>query len=128
MSTGPPSIQGTLIPFVENGQLSDSDGSIWQLATDNWSLAVAAANALAVDAGSGSITGGECQKRGARRRLRTSLQPAKTAAGSHVHALWWEPGFIALLFWPSWALLALIGVALIWVGRKRHYTHVYSNY
>jgi hypothetical protein len=34
----------------------------------------------------------------------------------------------ALLLWPSWGLLTLMGIGLLWIGRKRKSTRVFSNF
>ena len=56
-----------------------------------------------------------------------SLKLAKEAVEKHLHPLVWDPAITALLFWPSWALLGLIGLILVWLGRKRHSANIYSN-
>lgn len=57
-----------------------------------------------------------------------SLEAAQKAVEQHVHPLAWDPFLTALLLWPSWALFALFGVILLWLGRKRKQTRVFSNF
>ncbi len=57
-----------------------------------------------------------------------SLAAAKLSVQTHIHPIAWDPLLTALLSWPSWALFALIGVILLWLGRKRKRTQIFSNF
>lgn len=57
-----------------------------------------------------------------------SIEAAQKAIEMHIHPLVWDPFMTALLLWPSWALFALFGVILLWLGRKRKRTQVFSNF
>ena len=57
-----------------------------------------------------------------------SLVAAQKAVETHIHPIIWDPFLTALLSWPSWALFALFGVILLWLGRKRRRTQIFSNF
>ena len=57
-----------------------------------------------------------------------SLEAAQKSVETHISPLVWDPFITALLLWPSWALFALFGVVLLWLGRKRKRTQVFSNF
>ena len=57
-----------------------------------------------------------------------SFAAAQQSVETHVHPLAWDPFMTAFLLWPSWALFALFGVILLWFGRKRSRTQVFSNF
>jgi hypothetical protein len=59
---------------------------------------------------------------------RASIEAAQKSIETHIHPLAWDPFLTALLLWPSWALFALFGVILLWLGRKRKRTQVFSNF
>jgi hypothetical protein len=59
---------------------------------------------------------------------KTSLESAQKSIEQHVHPLVWDPVMTALLLWPSWALFALVGIVLLWLGRSRKRTQVFSNF
>jgi len=58
----------------------------------------------------------------------SSMEAAQKAVETHIHPFVWDPVITALLFWPSWALLALVGIWMLWIGRKRTATRVFSNF
>lgn len=57
-----------------------------------------------------------------------SITAAQQSIETNIHPLAWDPFMTALLLWPSWALFALLGVILLWLGRKRKRTQVFSNF
>lgn len=59
---------------------------------------------------------------------KVSIEAAQKSVETHIHPFIWDPFITALLLWPSWALFALFGVILLWLGRKRKRTQVFSNF
>lgn len=57
-----------------------------------------------------------------------SLEAAKLAVETKLHPLVWDPVVTALLHWPSWALFMLIGISLLWLGRKRKTARLFTNF
>ena len=56
-----------------------------------------------------------------------SLTAAQKAVETHLHPFVWDPILTAILLWPSWALFGVLGIVLLWAGRRRHRTTIYSN-
>ena len=59
---------------------------------------------------------------------KNSLEAVQKSIELHIHPFAWDPVITAILLWPSWALFALLGVILLWLGRKRKTTRIYSNF
>ena len=59
---------------------------------------------------------------------KASMEAAQRSIITNIHPLFWDPFLSALLLWPSWALSALVGVILLWLGRKRTRTQIFSNF
>ena len=57
-----------------------------------------------------------------------SYAAAQKAVETHISPFVWNPVLTALLSWPSWALFALFGVLLLWLGRKRQTVQIFSNF
>jgi hypothetical protein len=57
----------------------------------------------------------------------TSLGAAKAAVEAHVGPFLWNPAITTILELPTWFVFGLLGVALYWLGRKRHSVEVYIN-
>ena len=60
------------------------------------------------------------------------LQPAGPSSSKdwvvrHLHPLVWDPAILSLLGAPAFVTLAVIGLALFYIGRKRRRVAVYSN-
>lgn len=52
------------------------------------------------------------------------LQPA---VERHIHPLLWDPFLLAIFLAPTFAVLAVIGILLIWIVRRRRVTIGYSS-
>jgi hypothetical protein len=57
----------------------------------------------------------------------TSLGAAKAAVETYVGPFLWTPAITTILELPTWLVFGLLGVALYWLGRKRHPVEVYIN-
>ena len=57
-----------------------------------------------------------------------SLATFQKAVETNLHPFVWDPVLTAILLWPSWALFGLLGIILLWVGRRRHHTRIYTNF
>lgn len=48
-----------------------------------------------------------------------TLNLAQAVVQRHIHPGLWDPAIQTLLTWPVWAVLAPLGLALLWLGSKR---------
>ena len=56
-----------------------------------------------------------------------SLQSLRPLIEGYIGALAWDPVFVSFLLAPSWAVLGLLGIVLIVLGRKRRPLIGYSR-
>ena len=56
-----------------------------------------------------------------------SLTALQGAVERSVHTLAWDPAVMAILKLPAWVVLASIGAALCYLGRRRRRVEIYSN-
>ena len=56
-----------------------------------------------------------------------SLSISQAAIERHVHPFLWDPVITALLRWPTWALLGVLGFVLYLFGRRKSRVRVFSN-
>lgn len=56
-----------------------------------------------------------------------SLVATKKSVEENLHPFVWNPIIFALLLWPSWAIIGIVGILLYWIGRKRYKIQTYVN-
>lgn len=56
-----------------------------------------------------------------------SLNASQAGVERYVHPVLWDPVIISILQTPSWIILAILGVLLYWIGRRRLRREVFSN-
>ncbi len=56
-----------------------------------------------------------------------SFQAAREAIEINLSPFVWDPVITAVLMWPGWLLLLVLGWFLTWLGRPRHRTTLYVN-
>lgn len=56
-----------------------------------------------------------------------SLEATKTVLTAKLHPLAWESGLQPVLRLPGWLVLAALGLALAWLGRRRKHVPIFIN-
>jgi hypothetical protein len=57
----------------------------------------------------------------------TSLAAAQGAVQRYTHPIVWNWGILKILQLPAWALFAIVGVVLAFLGRRRRRVNIYAN-
>ncbi len=82
-------------------------------------LVLAAGFAALVIDGTRSIAGGELSLTPFSDLLKSRLPGLEQAIGKNIHPLLWDPVATSLLRLPAWLVLALLGLLLLRVARRR---------
>lgn len=56
-----------------------------------------------------------------------TLSLARNAVQRNTHPLVWDPGLVATLRLPAWALFGILGALLAYIGRRRREINVFAN-
>lgn len=56
-----------------------------------------------------------------------SLEATQMFIVNNLHSIIWDPIIYAILLWPSWAIIGLLGLFFYWIARKRHQTRTFIN-
>jgi len=56
-----------------------------------------------------------------------SLNAAQAAVQRYVLPALWDPVILTLLKTPTWIVFAVLGILLLWIGRRRERPDVYVN-
>ncbi len=89
-------------------------------------LALASGFVAAVVDGTRSIAGGALSVTTVDDVLKTHLAAIQQAV-SHLHPLIWDPVTLGLLRLPLWLAMGAVGLALLWLARRRSHTPAYAS-